>query len=278
MRRLVLTGDDYGIDATADAAMIDLLSSGKLTSVSFVVVSPRAAQAAEMLQRAGIGPAQVKLHLCLTSPADQRWQPIASGLTHVVDSDGNLPSLAQVADMSLTADELRRELQAQLDWLAHHGIQPEGLNVHRNVGFGRFGRTALAWLLDFAADQCLTFRLPRQPALPMDQQPTTELRHMFNQSIELADSFTVAIPDAVVEAPLEGIDGYDDVLSFYLQGLAALPDSSTSEIVFRPGVIPGDKTGRWHLQVADDPIFRDALTTFWLTNSWAPIRHHEPRG
>ncbi|HET8729555.1 MAG TPA: ChbG/HpnK family deacetylase [Moraxellaceae bacterium] len=121
MRQLCICADDYAMDAAIDAACLELLAAGRLSSVSCMTRSPRWPEAAAALrQQEGV---EAGLHFDLTHP----WPGV-----RVPPSVGVL--LLRSFLGAIDREAVLRELQGQLDaFEAAMGRAPDFVDGHQHV-------------------------------------------------------------------------------------------------------------------------------------------------
>ncbi|MGO1284044.1 MAG: ChbG/HpnK family deacetylase [Brachybacterium sp.] len=261
-RRLVITADDLGRDHAGTAAIHALHLAGAITRATLIPVSPHAAQAVETFRSSGVDP---QLHLTLTSDAGPGpWRPLTSGAT-LRDEQGDLPADARRVELTADPEQVRAELDAQLDWMHRAGLEPRTADSHAGVLYGlRGGEQLLPMVLSWCAEHRLGFRFPREPGqhLGSGHGPGERTRH--REAVELADSHGVRLPDALLTSRRTTADhgGYQALRAELIDGLRRLPEG-TSELFLHPSgpgpEIPEMRT--WEARLLQDPHWRRALHT-----------------
>ncbi|MEQ1580168.1 MAG: ChbG/HpnK family deacetylase [Steroidobacteraceae bacterium] len=119
MTPLILSADDFGMDAGIDAAVIDLALRGRLTATSCLTLSPRWQEAARSLTPDVRDRIDVGLHLDFTEfDAAMSWSTLV------------IASCAR----GLRAEDVSRRIAVQLDaFEAATGAQPDYVDGHRHV-------------------------------------------------------------------------------------------------------------------------------------------------
>ncbi|HLY72182.1 MAG TPA: polysaccharide deacetylase family protein [Puia sp.] len=136
-RVLVLHVDDMGMSFDSDQGGIAALTTGASTSCSVMMPCPWVPGFIHWLKdHPNI---DAGLHLTLTSEwKDYRWGPLAgkSAVPGLVDKEGDLwPSVESVVQHA-TADEVEKEIRAQLDRARSMGFEPTHLDTHMGTLFG----------------------------------------------------------------------------------------------------------------------------------------------
>jgi predicted glycoside hydrolase/deacetylase ChbG (UPF0249 family) len=118
---IILSADDYALNAGIDLAVIDLVRRGLLTATSCLVLSPRWKEAAKMLDADIRARADIGLHLDFTE--------FAQSARHT------LPALiALTAGRMLQQKVLTQSIHAQLDrFEAVMGAAPDYIDGHQHV-------------------------------------------------------------------------------------------------------------------------------------------------
>lgn len=259
----MITADGFGESPSANRAILELLTADLISAVGVMPVAPAASEGVNALLAAGFAD-RCHLHFCATSPLadDSKWRPLASDVASLVDEDGSLPALGQIVEINALSRDLRRELEAQWQWLTDQGVIPHALSTHRDLGYGQFGKDWLAQLLDFAADVQAAFRLSRTSSLVTPQFDG------WAEAVELAESFKVPIADLVLTPQrARPYPDYAAFLAHCLTLLAATPD--TTDVEFHLHVATGSEPfASWSVQLLRDPIFWDATTRFLVVERW----------
>ena len=131
-RHLVVNADDFGISRGVNRGIVEAHRAGLVTSASLMANLPAAEDA---LTRAAICP-DLGLGLHLTLTAGRPLCPPEQVPT-LVDPDGRLlvlgTLLARLSLGTVRADDLRRELAAQVEWALRRGIRPDHFDSHHHV-------------------------------------------------------------------------------------------------------------------------------------------------
>jgi chitin disaccharide deacetylase len=119
MTPLILTADDFGLDAGIDAAVLELALEGRLTATSCLTLSPRWQEAASSLTPDVRDRIDVGLHLDFTEfEAATSWSTLV------------MASCAR----QLRPDEVSRRIAVQLDaFEAATGCPPDYVDGHRHI-------------------------------------------------------------------------------------------------------------------------------------------------
>jgi len=274
MKRIVLTADDYGLHPEVSRLIVGLLVDGLISSTTMIVSSPHARDAVSQYLASGADPARLRLHFNLTSPVEgPPWYPLATEHASLVGPDGAFHAHEPELEAKAESSEVIAELQAQFDWMETRGLKPAGIDVHRHIVYGLFGRGFLPEVLVFCSRRHLPFRLPKDPTLQFGHDFTTRHAAQLDAAVDAADTLQVPLPTVIASLP-PGADreftSYEEVLDRYLAILDAVPDDGVSEVFLHP--IPstqfGPQTHVWEARLLADPRFREALADFEVRPSW----------
>ena len=131
-RQLIVNADDFGISRGVNRGIVEAHRKGIVTSASLMANLPSAEDA---LTRATTCP-DLGLGLHLTLTAGRPLSPPDTVPT-LVNPDGLFwelgTLLGRLSSGRVAADDLRRELTAQVEWSLHRSIQPDHLNSHHHV-------------------------------------------------------------------------------------------------------------------------------------------------
>jgi predicted glycoside hydrolase/deacetylase ChbG (UPF0249 family) len=196
-RIVVVNADDLGACLAANVGVYEALASGGATSATLMAPCPWAPDAA-----ARHGDEPIGVHLTLTAEhVRYRWSPLSCGAT-LRDPDGFLPR--DPAEVWAKADvaEVRVELEAQIDWVRRHGIEPTHIDSHMAVL--RMRRHLFDVYLDLAAAHGLPIRLSGRSTERYTGFPHVDLAA--DRGVLTTDHF-VQIPAVGSRATIESLLG-----------------------------------------------------------------------
>ena len=210
---LILHGDDLGVAHSVDAASLDALDQGAITSASIMMPTP---WVTEVAAYAKAHPnADLGLHLTLTSEwQTYRWGSVAPAdqVQSLLDSTGTLAlDVAPVVARAKPA-EVERELRAQIDRALALGIRPTHVDSHMGALFTTpeimavYVKVAHDYHLPF-----LGFRGSFQGAPPMPLSPSD-----------------IAVDNVIIASENVARDHWKE---FYLDAIANLKPGLTEMIV-----------------------------------------------
>jgi hypothetical protein len=203
---LILHGDDLGVAHSVDAASLDALDRGAITSASIMMPTP---WVTEVAAYARAHPnADLGLHLTLTSEWEAyRWGSVEAKdkVQSLLDSSGTFPSDVPPVVARAKVAEVELELRAQVERALAVGIRPTHLDSHMGALFG--SAELIATYIKVAHDYRLPFLAPR--GLPVGPNDV------------VLDQIVIAGPEVA----------RDKWKQFYLDAIAGLKPGLTEMIV-----------------------------------------------
>jgi chitin disaccharide deacetylase len=133
---LILHVDDAGMSWDSNEGAIQAITNGVATSVSVMMPTPWVPGFFHFLKQHPTTDAG--LHLTLTSEwSDYRWAPLAgkSAVPGLVDSEGAMWAGVDDVVKHATADEVEKEIRAQLERARLFGFEPTHLDSHMGTLF-----------------------------------------------------------------------------------------------------------------------------------------------
>ena len=172
---LILHGDDLGVAHSVNAASLDALDRGDISSVSVMMPTPWVTEVATYAR--SHPDADVGLHLTLTSEwQTYRWGSVESRdkVPSLLDADGTFPSDVPPVVARAKAAEVERELRAQVERALAMGIHPSHLDSHMGTLFATselaaiYVKVAHAYHLPFLALRSMPPGMAAMPLAPND--------------------------------------------------------------------------------------------------------------
>ncbi|WP_440962106.1 polysaccharide deacetylase family protein [Paenibacillus nitricinens] len=199
-RLLIINADDFGITKGTNEAIVDLFEKKAITSTSIMMPCPDSNEAMEISNCRGIK--NMGIHLTLTSGEQHPYRPVFQNrnLNSLITEEGNFHIDATLLERNAADDEVRVEIEAQIQSAIVHGIDPTHLDSHGGSIMGLFtGRDFLEITFDLCEKYRLPFNLPtrivEQPFFNMDQ-----LRR-FKKRISSAKERSILLIDDIVSLP-----------------------------------------------------------------------------
>lgn len=137
-RLLIIHADDFGMSHSANRATVQALTQGSVNSASVMVPCPWVLEAAEFCRTHP--DADIGIHGTLTSEWRRyRWRPVLpfDDVPGLIDPEGYLWRDVAGTAAHATADEVERELRAQVRRAMDLGIRPTHLDTHMGTVFAR---------------------------------------------------------------------------------------------------------------------------------------------
>ena len=184
---LIIHADDLAVAHSEDAASFDALDRHAVTSASIMVPCPWLTEVADYAK--AHPDADLGLHLTLTAEwKTYRWGPVESKdkVPSLLDSSGYLWPEVEPAVRSLKAEEVEREIRAQIEHAMAVGIHPTHLDSHMGTLFAR--PDLFAVYVKVAHEYKLPFLAVRTPQAPK------ELLSLLSEKDIVLDSVVIAGP------------------------------------------------------------------------------------
>lgn len=199
-RLLIINADDLGITEGTNEAIVGLFGKGAITSSSIMMTCAYSAEA--ILTCRALGITEVGVHLTLTSGEMQKYTPVYQkrNLHSLVTDDGYFYQSAADLERNADPNEVRLELEAQIEELVQLGIDPTHLDSHGGSIMGLFtGRDYLEETLDL----CLKYRLPFNLPTRIIEQPnfSDDQIKLFKRRISQAKERKIALIDDIIMLP-----------------------------------------------------------------------------
>jgi len=137
-RVIILHVDDAGMSHESDMGVEGAISEGVATSTSVMMPCPWVPEIVKYIKEHP--ETDAGLHLTLTSEWDNyRWGPVAgkAGVPGLADKQGCLYSSVAGVYFHATADEVDKEIRAQLDRALSMGFKPTHLDSHMGTLFAK---------------------------------------------------------------------------------------------------------------------------------------------
>jgi chitin disaccharide deacetylase len=183
---LIIHADDLAVAHSEDAASFDALDKNAVTSASIMIPCPWLTELAAYAQ--AHPDADLGLHLTLTSEwKTYRWGPVESKdkVPSLLDPSGNLWPEVVPAIQHLKADEVEREIRAQVQRAIAMGIHPTHLDSHMGVLFAR--PDLFAVYVKVAHEYKLPFLASISPETPPELSSLVSDKDILLDSVVIAD-------------------------------------------------------------------------------------------
>jgi len=185
---LILHADDLAIAHSEDAASLEALDKGYVTSASIIVPGPWLTEVADYA-KAHPG-ADLGLHLALTSEWKTfRWGSVESKdkVPSLLDASGALWPLTEDVRKNVNPQEVECEYRAQVQHAMAVGIHPTHLDTH--MGSALATPEIIAAYVKIAHEFHLPILAPRIPGDPL------KLSALLSEQDVMLDSVTIAGPN-----------------------------------------------------------------------------------
>lgn len=260
---IILHADDVGMCEEANIATKEYLSHRWIQSAAIMMPCPFAA---DMIAWAKKNPRpDIGLHLTLTSEWKTfRWGPVSdpANVPTLIDPAGKLwPEVPDVVTHA-TADDVEKEIRAQIDKSIALGYRPNHIDTHMGTLYGHpdyvkaFLRTAEA------------YHIPANVIDVSDSVVLAGFRKLgypiTDEVVKLIDGYTLPKLDYFTSAP-EG-SSYEEKIAKFEQLIRSLQPGLT-EIIFHPSVETENLktiTNAWQQRVWEARMFKDPALISYL--------------
>jgi hypothetical protein len=232
--RLILHADDLGMSHSVNAASIELLEAGAISSGSIMMPTPWVSEIAAYARRRP--EKDLGLHLTLTSEwKTLRWGPVGprDKLPGLLDPHGYLwPDVRSVVTRA-TAQEVEAELRAQIEMARRMGIRFTHLDTHMGTLYARPDYFQVMEKLggDYGVP---VLRMKPQPELMKNAQPDV-VNYILAQE-ERYQRDNVFRLDTLLPGPADGARTYQERRAAYHKALRSLRPG-VHMIIIHPGVL-----------------------------------------
>lgn len=199
-RLLIINADDFGITKGTNKAIVNLFEKNSITSTSIMIPCSDSYEAMEISNRKGIK--DIGIHLTLTSSEKHQYKPVFQkrSLNSLVTAQGYFHQDVTLFERNAANDEVRLEVEAQIQRAILHGIDPTHLDSHGGSIMGLFtGRD----FLEIIFDLCEKYRLPfNLPIRILDQPFFNDVQlKLFKNRISSAKDRKILLIDDIVTLP-----------------------------------------------------------------------------
>ncbi|MGU3473730.1 ChbG/HpnK family deacetylase [Paenibacillus sp. D51F] len=208
-RLLIVNADDFGLTRGTNDAVMDLFARSSITSASLMMTGAAAKEA--------VGSASPKarshtgIHLTLSSGETSPQAPLYRGraLRSLVDEDGFFHADISLLERQGDPEEVRLELEAQIQGAIQGGIDPTHLDSHAGSVLGlHTGRDFLEPVFELCCRYGLPFNLP----LGIVEQPSfsSEQKERFQRRIDSARRRGIVLIDDMASLPYCSSGSYEE--------------------------------------------------------------------
>lgn len=239
-RRLIVNADDLGLSPSVNTAILEVHRAGNLSSATLMVNMPGTIDAVERTRGlAGLG---IGLHFCITEGM------ALTGASRLTDTQGRFldrPTLVRAAVRGrVRADDLRRELEAQLARAADLGVRLTHMDSHQHVHMVPAIFRAIAPVIERHGLPVRMVDPPSGAVLRAWRRPAKALKQWLNGRFAAQDRalFNGRTNDALVSIhDLDHPGPYTPAT--YMGLLAAIPEDRVVEVMVHPYILGSDVTG-----------------------------------
>jgi len=284
---LILNCDDFGQSRAANAAIMELLEAGAVSSATIMPPAPAFGEAAAWVRSKGL--TNVGLHLTLTSEFDgYRW-PSLTGGPSLHDGSGFQHRTVLEFERKAEPRDVKAEILAQFRAAKEAGLPVSHVDNHMGSLYGmETGRSYLPFVLWQCSRRRLPFRLFRKVyAKDLFLASIPNIETTLAKVTALADMLGVPLPDYLLSHPfhIEPGETYDSFKAMLIGKLYELPEG-ISETYVHPAVpdeemrklIPSWDKRVWEFRLLQDEDFAYALRDAGVRlTDYRQLRTRSPR-
>ncbi|MEK4997965.1 MULTISPECIES: polysaccharide deacetylase family protein [Paenibacillus] len=199
-RLLIINADDFGITKGTNEAIVNLFEGKAITSTSIMMPCPDSNDAMKIINWKGIK--NIGIHLTLTSGEKYPYQPVFKEkiLSSLITGKGDFHQDATLLERNAADDEIRIELESQIQSAIVQDIDPTHLDSHGGSIMGLYtGRD----FLEIIFDLCEKYRLPFNLPIRILEQPffNNDQLRLFQKRISSAKERGILLIDDIISLP-----------------------------------------------------------------------------
>ncbi|MCQ2462932.1 MAG: ChbG/HpnK family deacetylase [Clostridia bacterium] len=252
---LIINADDYGYNRQQNAAIEELIQGGLITSTSVMPVAKNADEC-EKIKDTGVS---VGVHFTLNSDSDtDRWKSLT--LSPSFGGENGMPENPFYLTTRATHAAVRRELEAQYDFIGRRGVRVDHADSHCGTLYGINLRRFYIDAFDFCAERGLPFRFPKTGGF-IERQIGRALPNavyaLQNAVVRQAEKRGVKLLDDLVSNPwsMERIKCYENLRAYYLDCVDNCIDGVT-ELFLHPAAPADGDSGSWMKRVYEYELLK----------------------
>lgn len=253
---IILHADDAGMCEEANVSTKYYLENDYIQSAAVMVPCPAAD---DFIKWALLNPKEdVGVHLTLTSEwKEYRWPTIlaTAKVPGLIDPEGKMWHEVPQVVMNASAEEVEKEIRAQIDYVIAMGLQPSHIDTHMGTLYGHPS------FIQAFFKVAMEYGIPANAIELSDPEVVKEFRekgYPINEDvIKLAGNYTLPKVDNFTSAP--NAKTYEEKVSAFQQLVKSLNPGIT-EIIFHPSIATENMksiTGSWQQRQWEADMFAD---------------------
>lgn len=251
---LIINADDFGYNDEQNTAIEELLQEGLITSTSILAVCQKSENAISFAKENAF---DVGVHLTINSDnPNEKWRSISNSKSF----SSGLPSEQRDLIFHTTRRDVRRELEAQYDFITSKGATIDHADNHCATLYGINARRFYIDAFDFCAEHNLPFRFPKTSGF-LERQlgrkiPNVLIKYQ-QMIVRTGEKRGVKMLDDLVSNPwsIKRIKDYNTLEKYYLDAIDNCIDGVT-EIFLHPALPINDEQEEWQKRVFEYQILK----------------------
>lgn len=236
-RLVIINADDFGVTHSTNQAIMQMFQSHAITSTSIMIPGAAAREAALLSTKAHS--MNVGIHITLTSQKSRYYKPIdgQKKFSSLTNEQGDFYDKVSDFEKKADPDEVRAEVEAQIQMAISLGIEPTHLDSHEGSILGLYHhRDFLEVIFDlcrkYALPFCLPIRILEHPSFSPEQ------KQLFKERIRLANQLGIQLIDDLAGLPyhLSSGEGYEEAKAELIKQIHHLKPGIT-QITTHPAFI-----------------------------------------
>lgn len=262
-RYLIINADDLGMCHSSNQAIFKLFESGFISSSTLMAPCPWVKEVAEYYK--SHPDIDIGVHLTFTSEWKlYKWGPVTKGkpVSSLVTQEGYFPESAEEVEYRAKREEVKEEIENQIELIRNLGIEPSHLDNHMGSLYGlNYGNSFLDIVFEFCERYNFPFRLPKKLDEETRNRLPREAISSYERIIELAERKNIQLIDYLLSYPFSKEDG-EDYKTFKKKVINLLRNlkSGISELYIHPGLATEELKAinpHWEKRYMEFELFKD---------------------
>lgn len=272
-RYLIVNADDFGLCRETNDAVERLFNEGRITSTT--VMTPCGGARDAVCRALNNKKINMGLHITLNSDYEHdRWGSIApaGAVPSLLDDNGRFFHDTKVFCNKAKGDEVTTEINAQYDFVASTGYNPDHADSHCGTLYGITGRPFLKEVFELCIKHNLPFRFPEGDGYIGEMfggntiPPEIDAAHKMGTAFAKSKGVHILCDMFTNQSGIREIGSYDNLKKYYINKIRNIKEGIT-EMFLHPSflneeymaIFPGWQKRMWEYQFLMDDDFLKAV-------------------